>query len=121
MITPAATSPEITARGYKLIFRTIGWTAPRARPPATTSPTTSNRSERWNLHDKQQYGEGIATAVKQTLEKKAPRLPSSKPERRRQGLLLDHPEAQAEQRRLRLLRRLPPRAGPDPAPGPEKA
>src|SRR5690606_20158653 len=24
MITPAATSPEITARGYKLIFRTIG-------------------------------------------------------------------------------------------------
>jgi branched-chain amino acid transport system substrate-binding protein len=24
MVTPAATSPEITARGYKMIFRTIG-------------------------------------------------------------------------------------------------
>ncbi len=40
MITPAATSPEITSRGYKLVFRTIGLTAPRALPPVTTSPTT---------------------------------------------------------------------------------
>lgn len=43
MITPAATSPEITARGYELIFRTIGLDSLRARPLATSLPTRSSR------------------------------------------------------------------------------
>jgi branched-chain amino acid transport system substrate-binding protein len=54
MVTPASTSPEITSRGYKLVFRTIG----------LDSLTIAI------IHDKQQYGEGIASAVKQTVESK---------------------------------------------------
>lgn len=70
MVTPAATSPDITARGYEMIFRTIGldsmqgptagnYIADQVKPKAVAV-----------IHDKQQYGEGIATAVKQTLESK---------------------------------------------------
>lgn len=40
MITPAATSPEITARGYKLVFRTIGLDSAQGPAAVTTSPTT---------------------------------------------------------------------------------
>jgi branched-chain amino acid transport system substrate-binding protein len=74
MITAASTSPEITARGYELIFRTIGldslqgptagnFIADHVKPQAVAV-----------LHDKQQYGEGIATAVKQTLESKGTKV-----------------------------------------------
>ncbi|WP_432062556.1 high-affinity branched-chain amino acid ABC transporter substrate-binding protein [Streptomyces sp. S1] len=70
MITPAATSPEITDRGYRLVFRTIGldseqgpvagdYIADHARPKTVAV-----------LHDKQQYGEGLAASVKRTLERK---------------------------------------------------
>ncbi|SFP10477.1 branched-chain amino acid ABC transporter substrate-binding protein [Pseudomonas borbori] len=70
MISPASTSPDITARGYELVFRTIGldslqgptagnFIADHVKPKAVAV-----------IHDKQQYGEGIATAVKQTLEGK---------------------------------------------------
>src|SRR5450830_336520 len=70
MITPAATSPEITARGYKLIFRTIGLDS--AQGPAAGNYIADHVKPKIVavLHDKQQYGEGIATAVKQTLEEK---------------------------------------------------
>ncbi|GBL53098.1 ABC transporter substrate-binding protein [Pseudomonas citronellolis] len=68
MISPASTSPDITSRGYKLIFRTIGldnmqgptagkFIAEHVKPKIVAV-----------IHDKQQYGEGIATAVKKTLE-----------------------------------------------------
>ena len=69
MITPAATSPEITSRGYKLIFRTIGLDS--AQGPAAGNYIAKFVKPKIVavLHDKQQYGEGIATAVKQTLEK----------------------------------------------------
>ncbi len=69
MITPAATSPEITSRGYKLIFRTIGLDS--AQGPAAGNYIAKFVKPKVVavLHDKQQYGEGIATAVKQTLEK----------------------------------------------------
>lgn len=70
MITPAATSPDITARGYNLVFRTIGldsaqgpaagnWIADHVKPKVVAV-----------IHDKQQYGEGIASAVKKVLDGK---------------------------------------------------
>jgi branched-chain amino acid transport system substrate-binding protein len=70
MITAASTSPDITARGYELIFRTIGldnmqgptagnYIADHVKPKAVAV-----------VHDKQQYGEGIATAVRDTLKEK---------------------------------------------------
>ncbi|WP_328665199.1 high-affinity branched-chain amino acid ABC transporter substrate-binding protein [Streptomyces sp. NBC_00328] len=70
MITPAATSPEITARGYKLSFRTIGLDS--AQGPAAGAYIADRVKPKTVaiLHDKQQYGEGLATAVKQTLEGK---------------------------------------------------
>ncbi|KAF0866083.1 branched-chain amino acid ABC transporter substrate-binding protein [Pseudomonas sp. LD120] len=68
MITPAATSPELTARGYKMVFRTIGLDNAQgpaaARYIAKLKPTNVAV-----LHDKQQYGEGIASSVKEILGK----------------------------------------------------
>ncbi|WP_133099351.1 high-affinity branched-chain amino acid ABC transporter substrate-binding protein [Paeniglutamicibacter sp. T16_1_1] len=70
MITPAATSPDITSRGYKMIFRTIGLDS--AQGPAAGNYIADHVKPKIVavLHDKQQYGEGIATAVKKTLESK---------------------------------------------------
>jgi branched-chain amino acid transport system substrate-binding protein len=74
MITPAATSPDITARGYKMIFRTIGLDS--AQGPAAGNYIADHVKPKvvGVLHDKQQYGEGIATAVKSTLEKKGTKV-----------------------------------------------
>ncbi|AIG05181.1 branched-chain amino acid ABC transporter, periplasmic branched-chain amino acid-binding protein BraC [Pseudomonas fluorescens] len=74
MITPAATSPEITSRGYKLVFRTIGLDS--AQGPAAGNYIADHVKPKVVavLHDKQQYGEGIATAVKQTLESKGTKV-----------------------------------------------
>ncbi|MBJ2348806.1 MULTISPECIES: branched-chain amino acid ABC transporter substrate-binding protein [Pseudomonas] len=74
MITPAATSPDITARGYKMIFRTIGLDS--AQGPAAGNYIADHVKPKIVavLHDKQQYGEGIASAVKATLEKKGTKV-----------------------------------------------
>lgn len=70
MVTPAATSPELTARGYKMIFRTIGLDS--AQGPVAGNFIADHIKPKVVavVHDKQQYGEGIATAVKSTLEGK---------------------------------------------------
>ncbi|MCF5427133.1 ABC transporter substrate-binding protein, partial [Pseudomonas syringae] len=70
MVTPAATSPEITARGYKLVFRTIGLDSAQGPAAGNYIADVAKPKIVAVIHDKQQYGEGIATAVKQTLEKK---------------------------------------------------
>jgi branched-chain amino acid transport system substrate-binding protein len=36
MITPAATAPELTARGYKLILRTTGLDSDQGQPRRNT-------------------------------------------------------------------------------------
>lgn len=67
MITAASTSPEITTRGLKMVFRTIGLDSHQG---PTAGNFIADRIKPQNvaiIHDKQQYGEGIATAVKQTL------------------------------------------------------
>lgn len=67
MITPASTSPEITSRGYELVFRTIGLDSMQG-PVAGEYLVNVNPKSVAVIHDKQQYGEGIATAVRDTLE-----------------------------------------------------
>ncbi|MEN0107564.1 MAG: branched-chain amino acid ABC transporter substrate-binding protein [Pseudomonas sp.] len=70
MITAASTSPEITARGYELIFRTIGLDDMQGPTAGNFIADHVKPKTVAVIHDKQQYGEGIATAVKQTLEGK---------------------------------------------------
>ena len=70
MITAASTSPDITSRGYELVFRTIGLDSLQGPTAGNFIADTVKPKNVAVIHDKQQYGEGIATAVKETLEKK---------------------------------------------------
>ena len=58
MITPAATAPELTARGYQLILRTTGLDSDQG-PTAAKYILEKVKPQRIAIvHDKQQYGEG---------------------------------------------------------------
>lgn len=70
MITAASTSPDITSRGYELVFRTIGLDSLQGPTAGNFIADHVKPKNVAVIHDKQQYGEGIATAVKQTLESK---------------------------------------------------
>lgn len=70
MVTPASTSPEITNRGYNLVFRTIGLDSLQGPTAGNYIADMVKPKVIAVIHDKQQYGEGIATAVKQTVENK---------------------------------------------------
>ncbi|MDZ7622757.1 MAG: branched-chain amino acid ABC transporter substrate-binding protein [Candidatus Competibacteraceae bacterium] len=68
MITPAATNPAITQQGYQMVFRTIG-TDDQQGPTAGRYIAEQIKPARLAiLHDKQQYGEGIAKEVRKTVE-----------------------------------------------------
>lgn len=69
MITAASTSPTITEKGYQLVFRTIGLDSLQG-PFAAKYVINSVKPKRVAvIHDKQQYGEGLATSVKGELDK----------------------------------------------------
>ena len=69
MITPAATAPELTARGYKLTLRTTGLDSDQG-PTAAKYILDKVKPKRIAIvHDKQQYGEGLARAVQDGLKK----------------------------------------------------
>jgi branched-chain amino acid transport system substrate-binding protein len=69
MITPAATAPELTARGYKLLLRTTGLDSDQG-PTAAKYIVEKVKPQRIAIvHDKQQYGEGLARAVQDNLKK----------------------------------------------------
>jgi len=70
MVTSASTSPDITTRGYQMIFRTIGLDSLQGPTAGNFIADKIKPSTMAIIHDKQQYGEGIASAVKKTVESK---------------------------------------------------
>ncbi len=69
MISPAATSPELSQKGYQMIFRTIGRDDQTAPVAADYIVKHFKDKKIAVLHDKQQYGQGLAEGVKAGLEK----------------------------------------------------
>ncbi|WP_223825504.1 branched-chain amino acid ABC transporter substrate-binding protein [Halopseudomonas salina] len=67
MVTAASTSPEITERGYELVFRTIGLDSLQGPTAGNYIVEQVKPKKVAVIHDKQQYGEGIATAVRDVL------------------------------------------------------
>ena len=64
MITPASTNPDITNQGYKLVFRTIGLDSQQGPAAAQYLIDKVKPKTLAILHDKQQYGQGIAEEVR---------------------------------------------------------
>ncbi|EHK64376.1 branched-chain amino acid ABC transporter substrate-binding protein [Achromobacter arsenitoxydans] len=70
MVTPSATSPAVTdGKNYEFIFRTIGRDDQQGPAAAKFILEKIKPKKVAVLHDKQSYGQGIATAVKNDLEK----------------------------------------------------
>ena len=67
MITAASTSPDITDRGYQMVFRTIGLDSLQGPTAGNFIVEQIKPQKVAVIHDKQQYGEGIATAVRDVL------------------------------------------------------
>ncbi len=76
MITPGATNPELTQRGYQHIMRTAGLDSSQGPTAAKYILDTVKPTRIAIIHDKQQYGEGLARSVQDGL-KKAARTSSS--------------------------------------------
>lgn len=70
MISPSATAPAVTdGKNYETIFRTIGRDDQQGPAAAKVIIEQIKPKKVAVLHDKQSYGQGIATAVKNDLEK----------------------------------------------------
>ena len=69
MITPAATAPDLTSRGYQLIMRTTGLDSDQGPTAAKYILDTIKPQRIAVVHDKQQYGEGLARSVQESLKK----------------------------------------------------
>ncbi len=70
MVTPSATSPALTdGKKYDFIFRTIGRDDQQGPAAAQFILEKIKPQKVAVLHDKQSYGQGIATSVKNNLEK----------------------------------------------------
>ena len=68
MITPAATAPELTSRGYQLVLRTTGLDSDQGPTAAKYILNTIKPKRIAVIHDKQQYGEGLARSVQDALK-----------------------------------------------------
>ena len=121
MITPAATAPELTARGYNLILRTTGPDSDRG-PTAAKYILEKVKPQRIAIiHDKQQYGEGLARAVQDGLKKGGVNVVFFDGITAGEKRFLHSGSAPEEREyRLCLLRRLSPGNGADPAPVPRR-
>ncbi len=70
MVSPSATSPLVTdGKNFDMIFRTIGRDDQQGPAAAKFIAEKIKPKSVAVLHDKQSYGQGIATAVKNDLEK----------------------------------------------------
>ncbi len=67
MVTPTATSPELTARGLTTVFRTCGRDDQQADVAAKYVVETFKDKKIAILNDKGQYGKGLADAFKTSL------------------------------------------------------
>lgn len=68
MITPASTNPAITEQGYKMVFRTIGLDSQQGPVAGNFIAEVVKPQRLAVIHDKQQYGQGIASAVRETAQ-----------------------------------------------------
>lgn len=62
-----STNPSITTRGYEMVFRTIGLDSDQGPTAARYIANALKPKRVAVIHDKQQYGEGIAMSVRETL------------------------------------------------------
>jgi len=70
MVSPSATAPAVTdGKNYEMIFRTIGRDDQQGPAAAEFIINTIKPETVAVLHDKQSYGQGIASAVRTELEK----------------------------------------------------
>ncbi|PWC10876.1 leucine ABC transporter subunit substrate-binding protein LivK [Brenneria roseae subsp. americana] len=69
MITPAATNADLTTRGYKMVLRTTGLDSDQGPTAAKYIVETIKPQRIAVVHDKQQYGEGLARSVQDSLKK----------------------------------------------------
>ena len=70
VVTPSATSPALTeGKNYHYIFRTIGRDDQQGPSAAKFILEKAKPSKVAVLHDKQSYGQGIASSVRDTLQK----------------------------------------------------
>ena len=68
MISPGATNPELTQRGYQYIMRTAGLDSSQGPTAAKYIVETVKPQRIAIIHDKQQYGEGLARSVQDGLK-----------------------------------------------------
>ncbi|TGV11507.1 high-affinity branched-chain amino acid ABC transporter substrate-binding protein [Alcaligenaceae bacterium 429] len=69
MVSPSATAPAVTdGKGYDSIFRTIGRDDQQGPAAAAFIAANIKPTKVAVLHDKQSYGQGIATAVRDGLK-----------------------------------------------------
>ena len=70
VVTPSATSPALTeGKNYRYIFRTIGRDDQQGPSAAKFILEKAKPAKVAVLHDKQSYGQGIASSVRDTLQK----------------------------------------------------
>lgn len=68
MVTAASTSPELSEKGYVTTFRTIGLDSQTAPIAAKYIVEKAKPQKVAVLHDKQQYGQGLAEGVRDELK-----------------------------------------------------
>ncbi len=70
MVTSTATSDDLSTYGYKMFFRTIGKDGQQGPAAAEYVAAKIKPKKLAVIHDKQTYGQGVATQFKNTIEKK---------------------------------------------------